>query len=46
LTAIPTTYIIIRKLKAFLVVTKNHVSPGINPGLFLLEQRKKAFIEL
>jgi hypothetical protein len=30
----------------FLVVTKNHVSPGITPGLFLFEHRKKVFIEL
>ena len=28
----------------FLVVTKNHVSPGITPGLFLLEHRRKVFI--
>jgi hypothetical protein len=33
-------------LTVFLVVTKNHVSPGITPGLFLLERRKKVLIEL
>jgi len=46
LTIIPTTGIILKKLMVFLVVTKNHISPGINPGLFLLEHRKKVFIEL
>jgi hypothetical protein len=34
-----------QKLIVFLVVTKNHVSPGITPGLFLLEHGKKVFIE-
>ena len=34
------------KLTVFLVVTKNHVSPGISLGLFLLEHRKKVFIEI
>jgi hypothetical protein len=37
---------IVRKLTVFLVVTENHVSPGIIRGFFLLEYRKQVFIEL
>jgi hypothetical protein len=33
-------------LAVFLVVTKNHVSPGIIRGFFLFKNRKKVLIEL
>jgi len=32
---------ILKKLMVFLVVIKNHVSPGITPGLFFIGTQKE-----
>jgi len=46
LTKVLASYIV-RPTIVFLVVNqKIYVSPGITPGLFLLEHRKKVYIEL
>jgi len=46
LTKISATYIAHPTIVFLVVNQKIYVSPGITPGLFLLEHRKKVYIEL
>ncbi|RLB78791.1 MAG: hypothetical protein DRH24_13865 [Deltaproteobacteria bacterium] len=46
LTNTSATYIVFSILVFLVVNQKICVSPGITPGLFLLEHRKKVYIEL